>query len=283
MPDYRLGKIYQIINKINNKAYVGSTTDTLENRFSYHMNHAQQVERYPGMKIYIAMRELNYDFTKFYIELIENCPCDEKEDLLKREGYWIRRLRTNEDEYGYNLQIAGRTIKEHYDDNRDTILSNKREWYQEHKEEEMIRKKNYRDNNLEHCRQLEKESRERNKESNRISRQKYHKKNKDKLNEGSREYHEEHKEEILARKKANYDRDILIIINCPCGSITNKANLRNHVRSKKHIDFINSRNSAPINNTFICRCGSKINNPINLSAHYKTKKHINYISNPSNN
>ena len=243
MVNYRFGKIYKIINKINNKAYVGSTTDTLENRFLYHMNHARQVERYPGMKIYIAMRELNYDFTKFYIELIENYPCDEKEELLKQEGYWIRRLRTNEDGYGYNLKIAGRTAKEHYYENRDTILSNKREWYQDHKEEEAERHKNYRDNNLEHCRELEKKNRERNRENNLLASRNYHKKHKEERNENSKEYHQEHKDEINARKKANYDIDKLIIINCPCGSITNKANYKSHIKSMKHINYINSLDS----------------------------------------
>ena len=46
------------------------------------------------------------DWNDWYIELYENYPCENKEQLNKREGEIIREIGT------VNKQIAGRTYKE---------------------------------------------------------------------------------------------------------------------------------------------------------------------------
>ena len=58
------------------------------------------------------MNELGSD--KFYIELYEIFKCVSKEELKKHEGKIIREIAT------MNMRIAGRTIKEWYNDNKDT-------------------------------------------------------------------------------------------------------------------------------------------------------------------
>jgi len=57
-----------------------------------------------------------------YIELIENFPCENKEQLNKREGEIIRSMDC------VNKRIAGRTMPEYRKDTKDRILEKQREW-----------------------------------------------------------------------------------------------------------------------------------------------------------
>jgi len=54
-------------------------------------------------KIYDLMREIGKD--TFYIELLELYPCNGREELRAREGYYIRERGT------LNMVIAGRSQK----------------------------------------------------------------------------------------------------------------------------------------------------------------------------
>ena len=60
------------------------------------------------------------DINDQYIELYENFPCDNKEQLNNREGKVIREIAT------LNKNIAGRTIKEYYEQNKENILEKKK-------------------------------------------------------------------------------------------------------------------------------------------------------------
>ena len=71
---YSTGKIYCIRNKINDDVYVGSTTISLAKRMA---KHRWSCKNQPHRKLYELMGELGID--NFYIELIEDCPCDNKE------------------------------------------------------------------------------------------------------------------------------------------------------------------------------------------------------------
>ena len=112
MGDYRKGKIYQIKNTIDDDIYVGSTITPLSRRMIKHKYAAKaRKQTYP---LYQKMNE--HCFGKFFIEIIEEYPCNSKLELLAREGYWIREKGT------LNKQIQGRSFKEWYDDNI-TILT----------------------------------------------------------------------------------------------------------------------------------------------------------------
>ena len=84
LKDHTNGKIYQILNRINDKVYVGSTCQTLCKRMVDHRKHSVAHE---GL-IYEEMRRLDKD--NFYIELIENYPCESKAQLVSREQFYIR-------------------------------------------------------------------------------------------------------------------------------------------------------------------------------------------------
>ena len=108
---YQNGKIYCIRNHTDDDVYIGSTTQLLCNRM---VKHRHDMKRKPDMKVYKKMHELGID--KFYIELIENYPCESKEELCKREGHFIREMGT------LNSSIAGRTKDMYYQECKDKSL-----------------------------------------------------------------------------------------------------------------------------------------------------------------
>ena len=101
--DYSNGKIYCIRNHITDDVYIGSSCQPLCKRLSWHKSSINKKTK-QNFPLYIKMREL--DKSNFYIELLENYPCSNKEELRAREGHYIRELAT------LNKYIAGRTPKE---------------------------------------------------------------------------------------------------------------------------------------------------------------------------
>ena len=84
MPDYSKGKIYILRNTVNGVVYVGSTCQTLSQRFN---NHKADSKRNHN-KLHEGMKEVGID--KFYIELLEDFPCERREQLDARENFHMR-------------------------------------------------------------------------------------------------------------------------------------------------------------------------------------------------
>ena len=130
--NYQEGKIYKIYNTINDDMYVGSTTLKLCERMRDHRkcvnNEAKQ-----HLLIYKAFRE--HGIEHFFIELIEKCPCDDKDELRKKEGEYIRELKPS-----LNIRTAGGTNNEYREDNRE----HEKEYYQNNKEDMNEYMKQYR-------------------------------------------------------------------------------------------------------------------------------------------
>ena len=81
---YKNGKIYTIRSKNDvSLIYVGSTTQPLYKRFAQHKSKSKNLI-YENRQLYIKMNET--DINDWYIELYEDCPCDRKEELNKREN-----------------------------------------------------------------------------------------------------------------------------------------------------------------------------------------------------
>lgn len=83
MPDYSRAKIYKLTCDDTNLIYIGSTCQKyLCGRLS---NHGQDFKKNGGGT---TSRKL-YEAGNVKIELIELYPCEIKEELLKRERYWM--------------------------------------------------------------------------------------------------------------------------------------------------------------------------------------------------
>lgn len=91
------GSIYIIRNTINDKVYIGQTTQTIGIRFT---NHKMASRAGEDTKFYRAMRKHGEE--NFYPEFLERV---EVEDLNDRERYWIKYY----DSYynGYNSTLGG--------------------------------------------------------------------------------------------------------------------------------------------------------------------------------
>jgi len=83
--DYKKEKVYKIVNDINDDVYVGSTVNTLSQRMAHHK---YDFEKYPDRKIYKFIRDIGGDWSHCKIILIEDYPCERKEQLLQREQYY---------------------------------------------------------------------------------------------------------------------------------------------------------------------------------------------------
>jgi hypothetical protein len=103
---YSNGKIY-IIKNINDDSLVGigSTFKTLNERFKLYKS---------DNKTAIG-RCINKDFNNWYIELYKDYPCNCRNELELEEGKIIKEIAT------INKNIAGRTRKQYYIDNREKI------------------------------------------------------------------------------------------------------------------------------------------------------------------
>jgi hypothetical protein len=129
MPDYSKGKIYTLRSYQTDEIYIGSSVNTLPKRLGYHKNNYKcwKNEKYN----YVSSFELiKYD--DCYIELLEDYPCENRNQLEKREGELIRSMDC------VNKNIAGRTQttynKEYRVENIDKIKELQKNWYINNKE-----------------------------------------------------------------------------------------------------------------------------------------------------
>lgn len=91
-------KIYKIINKINNKIYIGKTND-IEKRIKRHLRSVKnKVNRY----LYDAIN--HYGWENFDVEIIEECTDSEANE---KEKFYIRKNQSNLHEFGYNMTSGG--------------------------------------------------------------------------------------------------------------------------------------------------------------------------------
>ena len=156
--DYQNGKNYKILNTVDDDCSVGSTTQPLSKRMAKHRE-VRNSQAKKDRLLYTKIRLLGVD--DFYIELVEDYPCENLEQLRKHEGYYIREFGT------LNHIIAGRTKHEWTAGNIDYKKEMYRKYHLENREERLLKIKEYRTNN------------------------------KEKIEERKRQYYQEHKEEVV--------------------------------------------------------------------------------------
>ncbi len=198
--DYNNGKIYCIRNSVNDEIYVGSTTQRLSKRMFLHKKDMKT----KGGNLYKEMNRIGVE--NFYIELIENHPCNSKEELGKKEGEYIRQMGT------LNEKVAGRAKEEFKRENLSYV-----------KEQDVERAKKYRENN-----------REKERERARL----YYENNKDKVLERTRKYRENNREKEKQRNKNYRERKNNYLNNDNEGSDTTE--IRNRRRRSDNINKINN-------------------------------------------
>ena len=193
--DFKNGKIYCIRNNITNDIYVGSTCQPLSKRMAKHRETRTDPNK-QHHKIHSKMNELGVE--NFYIELIEEYPCENNDQLRAREGHFIREMAT------LNGRIECRDRKEHYQDNKEYIKAKSNKNYYDNIEYRRAKNKEYRDNHKEERVEYDKQYRQDNKERIAQYKKDYREKNRDTILQKHKEYHEQHKEEQNQKRREFY-------------------------------------------------------------------------------
>ena len=139
MPNYNNGKIYKITG--GGMTYFGSTTLSCSRRFSHHKctyKRFKNGEEFHPTKSYQIL-----DFDDCIITLLEDFPCERKEQLLARERFYIENYTC------VNKVIPGRTLPEYYIDNKEKISQQQKIWATNNKEHIREHVKEYNKQNTE--------------------------------------------------------------------------------------------------------------------------------------
>ena len=122
MIDYSEAKIYKIIDNTNDNIYIGSTCQKLSQRLSEHVRHFRSYKKDKKVSYVTSFKIIeNGDYD---IILIKEYPCETKEQLLKKERYYIEKYKC------VNKNIPGRTMKEYckeYRENNKDLIKEYRE------------------------------------------------------------------------------------------------------------------------------------------------------------
>ena len=129
---YQNAKIYKIVDIGYNKCYIGSTCEEPSMRMARHRAHFKHFLN--NTKGHIRSFDIfnEYGVENCKIELIEYFKCDTLQELRRKEGEHIK---NNE---CVNKHVAGRTVKEYHEDNKNKIL----EQAKEYREQNKLKKKN---------------------------------------------------------------------------------------------------------------------------------------------
>jgi group I intron endonuclease len=153
------GKIYKLINDLNDKIYIGSSTyQYLSTRLRCHKNSSKNETGRRDSKLYKYIREKGIEH--FQIELIEEYTCETKQQLCEREQYWIEQLKP---ELNMFRAIANPNYEQECRDKNERCERSKA-FYHSHKEEILKQNKLYREKNKDEISKRRKKYRDENKE-----------------------------------------------------------------------------------------------------------------------
>lgn len=187
---YENGKIYKIWSLDTDKIYIGSTCDTLSNRFSKHKSKYKSWKNEGGQfcSIFNLFDLVGVDNCKIDIE--HNFACNNKTELNKEEG----RLQRLYKDMIVNKVQAGRTMKEYRQEHKEEAKEYNKQYRQDHKEEIAEKAKEYRQNH------------------------------KEEIAEKAKEYHQEHKQEINQKTKQKHTCECGNIYSHSCKARHLKSN-----------------------------------------------------------
>jgi hypothetical protein len=105
MKDYSKGLIYIIKSKNTDDVYIGSTIVPINTRFKKHLTNFRLNKL--GKDNYVSSSKI-LEYGDCYIELLESYPCNDKIELLAREGMHQQNIKC------INKNRAGRSPLQYY-------------------------------------------------------------------------------------------------------------------------------------------------------------------------
>jgi hypothetical protein len=209
MVRYSDGIIYKLCckNLEIKDIYIGSTTNFIRRKNQHKSDCNNVVKRYHyNLNVYKCIRK-NGNFENWDMIEVEKYKAIDKNDLHKRERFWIEQLVST-----LNCQIPTQTQKEYYEKNVDTIAQNKKEYYKK---------------NVDTIKEYHKKYYEQNTETILQQIKKYREQNVEKILQQKKQWYEQNAETILQKHKEK--------ITCECGSVVTKNCLLRHKKTEKHI------------------------------------------------
>lgn len=199
---YDEGKIYKVICSESDYFYIGSTCTTLRNRLK---EHKKTAKKEPNRPFYSYFNNVGWDTAE--IKLLENYPCSNRNELLKKENEYISKFIKEENCLNSQHSYTGLTQQAYkqkwYKENKDDILDDRKQYYEDNKEEILERVKKYTDNH------------------------------KEEKKEYLSEYYTKNKAKLTAKHKERFE--------CECGSTYSYKNKQQHMRSTKHQNFLSAK------------------------------------------
>lgn len=224
------GRVYKIIHTQSNICYVGSTFNTIRDRFHCHQTgfrfwesgkNKSTISIYPFFK--------QYGIDQFKMVLIKEYQVCDKNHLEVYEQLWINKLKPINKQSSFSIKYLSK--KQYQINYAEKSKETQRKYHIENREVLLEKSKQYRANNVEKIVD---------------SRQKYYADNDEKVKAKSNQYYEENKAKVLERVKNRWATNKLhinakrdeknVMITCECGAEIRKYGKGNHIKTKKHLD-----------------------------------------------
>jgi len=250
--DYSQTCIYKLVHfdDLNDEnIYVGHTTNMVKRRHKHKQSSCNPNNKEYNQKKYQYIRD-NGGWDNWRMILVEKYPCNDIDEALVRERYWVKELkttlnqnepcRTKQEYYLDNKEKISEYKKEYRDNNKEKIAEKKKEWQEANKEQISERRKEYRENNKEKIIKQKKEYYENNKETISEKQKEYYLDNKEKISEYKKEYRDNNKETIIEKKKEyreNNKEKLKEKATCDCGSVVRKDSMSRHLKTIKHKEW----------------------------------------------
>jgi proline racemase len=155
----RTGYVYRIVNDIDDEIYVGSTSQSLQNRFAGHVFAMTE-----GATHRLAEKMRNMGVANFHIELLQNVHYSNVTELRHAENEAIKTLAptlNHRSALGRNMEVRVAYLKarhlQQYAEKREEIIARVHRYAEANKEKIAERTKEYRAKNAESINEKKKE------------------------------------------------------------------------------------------------------------------------------
>lgn len=215
MAVYKFGRIYKIITFESPEIYIGSTFDSLRNRFRSHKNGFKSWSKPESKILKCAVYDMfkNYGVEKCKIILVKEYQVVDKLQLQALEQLWMNKEKVVSINKQCSFQILGRQQRKNYrETNKDKIKQIQNEYRKRNHEKIREYKKGYYEENYKKIRDYKKNYREKNKEIIKEKKKLHYEKNRETIHTKNKKYYEEHKEDIN-EKRRNRSAESKNIIN----------------------------------------------------------------------
>ena len=173
--------------------YVGSTTKSLEQRLERHCGDFKRWDA-DDAKVYVTSFEI-VKHENPYITLWEDLQNVTKQQLYRKEGEYIKNTVNCVNKY-----VAGRTVTEYYQVNKDIKIAKSKAYYEANKEAVTVKKKEHYNANRDDVIAKSKAYNEANKDAVTAKKKVHYKVNRDVILTQKKAYYEANKDVISAKR-----------------------------------------------------------------------------------